>query len=156
MNLPLFMPGMQNFIVICIAVLAGAAVAFYLLKYKFKHPFIRKVLTIFVLTIAVLVIAYILFYTISNAVGRAKVESQLAIMRTEGIPLDKEAILPKIPEKDSDNGAYFYKSAFELMKVSSSYKTLFDIECSQQAYDISNWSEQDMAGAEQQLKTPDI
>jgi len=47
MNLPLFLPGMQNFIVICIAVLAGAAVAFYLLKYKFKHPFIRKVLTIF-------------------------------------------------------------------------------------------------------------
>lgn len=105
MNLPLFLPGMQNFIVICIAVLAGVAVAFYLLKYKFKHPVIRKCLTIFFLIVAGVVTVYVLFYTISNFIGRAKVEAQLAAMRAEGIPLDKEAILPKIPEKDSDNGA---------------------------------------------------
>ena len=113
--------------------------------------------TIFVLTIAVLVIAYILFYTISNAVGRAKVESQLAIMRTEGIPLDKEAILPKIPEKifgyransrepfelnASENGAHFYKAAFELIEVSSSYNDLCNIQDKHQTYDVAKWSTQ--------------
>ncbi|MFA6478879.1 MAG: hypothetical protein WCV67_11210, partial [Victivallaceae bacterium] len=156
MNLPLFLPGMQTIIVVFFAVFAGAAVTFYLLRYKFKHSVIRKCLTIFVLTIAGLALAYILFYTISNAIGRAKVESRLAEMRTQGIPLDKDAILPKMPEKNADNGAFFYKAAFGFMKVSSPYKTLLDIQENQPAFDIALWHGQARSTVEQILKTQDI
>ena len=147
MNLPLFMPGMQNFIVICIAVLAGAAVAFYLLKYKFKHPVVRKALTIFFLIVAGVVIAYVLFYTISNFIGRSHVEARLAEMRTQGIPLDRDSVLPKMPEKYADNGAFFYKAAFEIMNVTPSCDTFNEIYCkyidSRYAEATAEWSEQD-------------
>ena len=156
MNLPLFLPGMLSFLIICLAVLAGAAIAVFLLKYKFKYSVIRIILTVFVLVPVWPVTAYLIFYAASNAIGRAKVETQLAKMRAQGIPLDKESILQKMPENSSDNGAYFYKAAFGLMRASSSYKTLLDIECSLQTYDISGWSEHAMKAAEQQLKTPDI
>ena len=156
MNLPLFMPGMQNFIVICIAVFAGAALAIYLLKYKFKHPFIRKVLTIFVLVIAGLVTAYVLFYTISNAVGRFHVEARLAEMRLQRIPLDRNSVFPKTPENASDNGVYFYKAAFELINASPSYKTLCAIQEKQQTSNIAEWPERAQNIASQLLKNKDI
>ena len=156
MNLLLFYPGMQTIIVVCLAVFAGAAVAIFLLKYKFKHPVIRKCLTILILAIAGLVLAYILFYTISNAIGRAKVESRLAEMRTQGIPLDKDSVLPKMPEKNADNGAFFYKAAFELLQVSPSYEAHFDLILRQSALDITTWPEQDRNAAQQLLKNKDM
>jgi len=160
MNLPLFLPGMQNFIVICIAVLAGAAVAFYLLKYKFKHPFIRKVLTIFVLAIAGLVATYILFYIFSNFIGRSHVEAKLAEMRTQGIPLDKDSVLPKMPEKYADNGAFFYKAAFAIMNVTPSCDTFNEIYRkyidSRYAEATAEWSEQDAKTVRQILTEENI
>jgi len=156
MNLPLFLPGMLSFLIICLAVLAGAAIAVFLLKYKFKYSVIRIILTVFVLVPVWPVTAYLIFYAASNAIGRAKVETQLAEMRAQGIPLDKESILPKMPEKDSDNGAYFYKAAFGLMKVSSSCDTISKISGEYTFSNITEWSEQDRKIVRQMLATEDI
>jgi len=156
MDLPLFSPGMLEIIVVFFAVLAGAAVIFYLLRYKFKHPIIRKCLTIFVLIIAGLVATYILFYTVSNAIGRFHVEARLAEMRLQRIPLDRNSVFPRMPENTSDNGVYFYKAVFELINASSSYETLCDIQEKQQTSDIAEWPEQARNTASQLLKTKDI
>ncbi|MHB9139714.1 MAG: hypothetical protein ACYC4Q_09960 [Victivallaceae bacterium] len=156
MNLPLLSPGMCVLIVICACMMIAAAITLYLTRHKFKSSKNRKVCAIFALSVFGLVIAYILFYTVSNMIGRAQVQAQLAKMREQGIPLEKELILPKMPTNASDNGAYFYKAAFELMKGSSSYKTLQDMITEQPSYNVAEWSEQARNSVPRILKNQDI
>lgn len=156
MNLPLLSPGMCVLIIICACMMLTAAVTLYLIRHKFKSPKNRKRSAIFALSVFGLVIAYILFYTVSNMIGRAQVQAQLAKMREQGIPLDKELVLPKMPTNASDNGSYFYKAAFELMKGSSSYKTLQDMITAQPSYNVAEWSEQARNSVPRILKNQDI
>jgi hypothetical protein len=153
MNLPLFLPGMQNFIVVYLAFLTGAAIAVYLLKYKFKKSAVRKCLIVVVLAIIGMVLVYILFCTVSNMIGRSQVEIRLKEMREQGVPqLHRRGVAPNT----SDNGAHFYKAVFELMEVSSSHKVLCDIQFKQQTCDIVLWPEQNRNTAQQLFKNKDL
>ena len=92
MNLPLLSPGMCVIIVICFCMLIAVAATLYLTRHKFKNPKSRKRRTIFALSIFGLVVAYILFYTTSNFIGRTQVQAKLAEMRERKILFDEKDI----------------------------------------------------------------
>ncbi|MEI8244800.1 MAG: hypothetical protein WCI51_03155 [Lentisphaerota bacterium] len=156
MNLPLLSPGMCIIVVVCLCMMVAVAATLYLTGHKFKTQKGGKRLTIFALSVFGLVVVYILFYTIANFIGRAQVESRLAEMRTQGISLDKEAVLPGMPKPDSDNGVYSYKAAFQLMKGSAACKTLLDMLQEQLTCNITQWPEQSRNTAGRLLKNQDI
>lgn len=171
MNLPLLSPGMCVLIIVCACMMLTAAITLYLIRHKFKSPKNRKRSAIFALSVFGLIIAYILFYTVSNMIGRVQVQAQLAKMREQKVLFnqddvcpqvfdnnqymaDKHAAIPQIP--DGNNGARFYKSAFELINGSSSYSSLFDMMVEQPTFDVFNWPEQARNTAQQLLKNQDI
>ncbi len=154
MNLPLFMPGMQEIIVVFFALLTGVAIAVYLLRYQFKNAVIRKCLIIFVLAFAGLVIAYILFYAISNAIGRSQVKAKLAEMRERKILLNKDDVYPQ-EVANTDNGAKFYLAAFNLMDASTSYAALSKMKI-EHFNTVSGWPEKEQKTAQQLLAGEDI
>ncbi|MFA6480920.1 MAG: hypothetical protein WCV67_21610, partial [Victivallaceae bacterium] len=162
MNLPLISPEMINFILGCLGALAAVGVTFYLSFYKFKNPKTRKRRIIFVLSLAGLVVAYLLFYTVSNQIGRYQAEKQLARMEARGISTTLKGIKPALPGKSSGNGVQYYEAAKALMKCSS-YETLNNRYMSYDnhrvaytTYDVARWDKADQPAALQLLSNKEI
>ena len=151
MNLPLFLPGMAVVILSLFGVLIGMSIC--LLKCKFRNTVIRKRLLIFFLSMAGLVLAYTLSYTISSFIGRAQINVQLAEMRKHGFPTDANDIIPPMPEKTYDNGAVFYNKAFVLMDADTDISRLYDLESN---YDLAKWSDENRKIAQPVLNSKNM
>lgn len=150
MNLPLFMPGMPVVTLSLLGILI--VVAIYLLKYKFKKYTLKKWMIIVALCWTVVAAIVILFYNIYLSVGRYQLNVKLAEMRKAGIPLDKNDIIPELPEKDSINGAVSYKAAYNLI---NSDDDIFKYG-EEYGYDLTKWSDEKRKTFQQALNSQNI
>lgn len=150
MNLPFFMSEMPVITLSLLGLFIAAAI--YLLKYKFKNSAVKKWIIFFALYWAGLAVACILFYNIYLSIGRTQINAKLAEMREQGIPLDKDAILPKMPEKDSDNGAVSYKAAFSLIDTDAEI-----FKCAAEyGYNFTKWPDEKQKTFQQVLNSQNI
>lgn len=162
MNLPLISSGMINFILAFLGALAAVGLTLYACYYKFKDTRTRKRRIIFILSLAGLVVAYLLFYTVSCMVGRYQAGKQLAMMQADGVPRSLNDIKPAMPAKDSDNGIQYYEAAQKLIKCSS-FETLTDRYMENpnkhlpyKSYDLATWDKADQQAAISMLSNKEI
>ena len=143
MNLPLLSHGMQNIIIGFCFCLFFAGATIYLTKYRFKKPNTRKWRIITAMALLGIILAYILFYTASNMIGRYQVRARFYEMKALGIPIEPSDIIPKKPKDNSKNGAFFYKAAFNLLEADDPSAKLYKIINNE--YDVAAWSDKGKA-----------
>jgi len=121
MNLPLMPFYMNLFIFAGLLVLSAAALTLYLVNYKLKTTAIRRQGTIFVFSIAGLLILYIIASAISGIIGRQQLKNIFADARSQKIPITPQELQYNYSNSsttkqsnDYDNGAYFYTAAYNL------------------------------------------
>ncbi len=152
MNLPLLSQGMHSIIIGFCFCLFFAGVTIYLTKYRFKKPNARKWRIITAMVLLGIILAYIIFYTVSNMIGRAQVKARLAQMKKLGIPLASEATIPDLPKNSSENGAFFYRAAFALLDAEDSCLKIYGIYQAQRYNNnVAEWSEAGVKRAKQLL-----
>lgn len=150
MNLPLFMSGMPVITLSLLGILI--AVAIYLLKYKFKQYTLKKWMIIVALCWTVVAVIVILFYNIYLSIGRYQLNIKLAEMRKAGIPLDRNDIIPALPEKDAVNGAISYKAAYKLINTDDGI-----FKCAAEyGYDFAKWPDEKRQTFHQVLNSSNI
>ncbi|MDD5727647.1 MAG: hypothetical protein PHV59_03700 [Victivallales bacterium] len=156
MNMPLLSQEMRNIMIGFCFCLAFAGIAVYLAKYRFKKPCRRKRRIIIALSVTGVIVAYFVFYTVSNLLGRAQVEAGLAQMKSLNIPTTAEAILPAPPQDHSKNAAYFFKAAFALLEADDSLAKLYDMESKFKTFNIAEWSDPQQQAAKKLLNSKNI
>ncbi len=150
MNLPFFMSAMPVITLSLLGILI--AVAIYLLKYKFKKYTLKKWMIIIALCWTVVAAIVILFYNIYLSIGRYQLNVKLAEMRKAGIPLDRNDIIPALPEKDAINGAIFYKAAYKLINTDDAI-----FKCAAEyGYDFTKWPDEKRQTFHQVLNSSNI
>lgn len=150
MNLPLFLPGMPVITLSLLGILIAGAI--YLLKYKFKKYTLKKWMIIVALCWAVVAAIVFLFYNIYLSVGSYQLNVKLAEMRKAGIPLDKNDIIPALPEKDAINGAVSYKAAYKLINTDDGI-----FKCAAEyGYDFAKWPDEKRQTFHQVLNSSNI
>ena len=169
MNLPLLSQGMQNIMIGFCFCLFFAGMTFYLIKHRFKKLKSRKWRLITAMSLLGIILLYFIFYTASNMIGRAQVESRLAEMKALEIPITPDAIIPKPPKNPLENGACFYKAAFALLDADDPWDKLQEREVNRKygyikiknnngicGYNAADWSESGLKRAKKVLNSKHI
>ena len=156
MEMPLFSAPMLQYVVAFLWMIAGAAVAAGLCRWRSRRPKTGKIAVFAAAGLAGLVAAVLVFYTVSNLIGRARVNKLLAEMRAQQIPFDKSALILKAPANPADNGIYFYQAAFALMKASPACAELMTLAEKHPALDLSGWPAADRKTALKLLNADDL
>ena len=144
MDMPLVSPLMMQVIIIFITLLIGTGIGLLLGRRKIKFSW--KIWCL-ILPLPSLIALYIVFYLVCNYIGRKQIKSRLEKITT------LEELVPKGIDTP-DNGAFFYKAAFNIMYYSNAFREVNDIIMKKNyPYDVSYWPESDKELAKKLLLT---
>lgn len=136
--------------------IVGAVIAVSLYRWRVIQPKTGKIAVVVTTVLAGLVVVGLVFYTVSNLIGQARVNKLLTEMSAQQTPLNKNALSPKMPANPADNGIYFYQAAFALMKASPACAELMTLAYKNQELNLSGWPAADRKTAFKLLNTDEL